>query len=102
MDKLIVTAAISGGASPKGNPYLPKTPKEQTIAALECYDAGASIVHIHAMNPVTNEPEQKTAQSLSVNLEAYFRGRTETVVGEFGRALRKLKAAFWPTEEGQR
>jgi len=60
MEKLIVTAAISGGASPMGNPNLPKTPKEQSKAALECYDAGASIVHIHARNPETCESEQKT------------------------------------------
>ena len=59
MDKLIVTAAITGGASPKGNPYLPKTPEAQAKAALECYNAGASIVHIHARNPITCEPEQK-------------------------------------------
>lgn len=59
MEKLIVTAAITGGASPKGNPYLPKTPEQQAKAALECYDAGASIVHIHARNPETCEPEQK-------------------------------------------
>ncbi|MFC1823180.1 3-keto-5-aminohexanoate cleavage protein [Thermodesulfobacteriota bacterium] len=58
MEKLIVTAAISGGASPKGNPYLPKTPVEQVRAALECYHAGASVVHIHARNPETCEPEQ--------------------------------------------
>ncbi|OPX38701.1 MAG: hypothetical protein B1H11_04230 [Desulfobacteraceae bacterium 4484_190.1] len=59
MEKLIVTAAITGGASPKGNPYLPKTPMEQAKAALECYDAGASVVHIHGRNPETCEPEQK-------------------------------------------
>ena len=59
MEKLIVTAAITGGASPMGNPYLPKSPEEQAKAALECYDAGAAVVHIHARNPETNEPEQK-------------------------------------------
>jgi len=59
MEKLIVTAAITGGASPKDNPYLPKIPKEQAKAALECYDAGAAIVHIHARNPETGEPAQK-------------------------------------------
>ena len=59
MEKLIVTAAITGGASPKGNPYLPKTPTEQAKAALECYDAGASVVHIHGRNPETCEPGQK-------------------------------------------
>ncbi len=60
MEKLIVTAAITGGASPQGNPNLPKTPKEQVAATLECYDAGASVVHIHARNPETCEPQQQS------------------------------------------
>ena len=59
MDKLIVTAAITGGASPAGNPAKPKNPKEIAQAALDCYHAGASVVHIHALNPETSEPEQK-------------------------------------------
>jgi len=60
MEKLIVTAAITGGSSPMGNPHLPKTPKEQVQATIDCYNAGASVVHIHARNPETCEPEQKT------------------------------------------
>ncbi len=59
MEKLIVTAAITGGASPEDNPYLPKTPKEQVKATLEAYEAGASVVHIHARNPETGRGEQK-------------------------------------------
>ena len=59
MEKLIITAAITGGASPSNNPFLPKTPKEQVNAALECHRAGASVVHIHARNPETYEAEQK-------------------------------------------
>lgn len=59
MEKLIITAAITGGASPESNPYLPKTPKEQVQAALDCYNAGASIVHIHARNPATGKGEQR-------------------------------------------
>ena len=59
MEKLIVTAAITGGASPAGNPAKPKNPEEMVKATLECYDAGASVVHIHAINPETSEPEQK-------------------------------------------
>ena len=58
MEKLIITAAITGGASPLDNPYLPKTPEEQVKAAIQCRDAGAAIVHIHARNPVTCLPEQ--------------------------------------------
>lgn len=59
MEKLIITAAITGGASPEDNPYLPKTPKEQVEATLEAYEAGASVVHIHARNPATGKGEQK-------------------------------------------
>ena len=59
MEKLIVTAAITGGASPEGNPYLPKTPKEQIKAAVDAYNAGASIVHIHARNPETCKAEHR-------------------------------------------
>jgi 3-keto-5-aminohexanoate cleavage enzyme len=59
MEKLIITAAITGGASPEDNPYLPKTPKEQIKATLEAYEAGASVVHIHARNPETGRGEQK-------------------------------------------
>lgn len=60
MEKLIITAAITGGSSPAENPFLPKTPKEQVKAAIECYEAGASIVHLHARNPKTGMPEQKS------------------------------------------
>lgn len=59
MDKLIVTCAITGGASPENNPYLPKTPAEQVQATIDCYNAGASVVHIHARNPETGLGEQK-------------------------------------------
>ncbi len=59
MDKLIVTCAITGGASPESNSYLPKTPAEQVQATIDCYNAGASVVHIHARNPETGKGEQK-------------------------------------------
>ena len=59
MEKLVVTAAVTGGASPAGNPAKPKNPEEIVMSTLECYKAGASVVHIHALNPETSEPEQK-------------------------------------------
>ena len=59
MEKLIITAAITGGASPDSNPYLPKTPKEQVAATLEAYEAGASVVHLHPRNPKTGKGENK-------------------------------------------
>jgi 3-keto-5-aminohexanoate cleavage enzyme len=59
MEKLIITVAITGGGSPASNPYLPKTPKEQVGATIDAYNAGASIVHIHARNPETGAPDNK-------------------------------------------
>jgi len=47
-EKLIITAAITGGIHGKwANSSLPISAEEQAQAALECYNAGASIVHIH-------------------------------------------------------
>jgi len=47
-DKVIITAAITGGIHGKwANPSLPITAEEQAQAAFECYEAGAAIVHIH-------------------------------------------------------
>ncbi|MFW9973291.1 MAG: 3-keto-5-aminohexanoate cleavage protein [Candidatus Odinarchaeota archaeon] len=47
-EKVIITAAITGGAHGKwSNPNLPITPEEQAKAALECYNAGATVCHIH-------------------------------------------------------
>ena len=57
MEKLIITAAITGGSSPQGNPYLPKSPKEQVQSAIDAWNAGASVIHIHGRNPSTGEPD---------------------------------------------
>ena len=60
MEKLIVTCAITGGASPEGNPYLPKTPEEQVQSSLEAWRPGASVIHIHARNPQTGKVAHET------------------------------------------
>jgi 3-keto-5-aminohexanoate cleavage enzyme len=61
MSKLIVTCAITGGASPESNPYLPKSPKAQAQSALEAWRAGASVIHIHARNPETGKVAHEAA-----------------------------------------
>ena len=55
MEKLIITAAITGGASPEDNPYLPKTPERTDSGTLDAYEAGAAVIHIHARNPETGK-----------------------------------------------
>ena len=47
-EKVIITAAITGGIHGKwANASIPITPEEQAQDALECYEAGAAICHIH-------------------------------------------------------
>jgi len=54
MEKLIVTAAITGSRiTREATPYIPITPEEIVTSAIECEDAGASIVHIHVRDPNT-------------------------------------------------
>ncbi|MDI6737887.1 MAG: 3-keto-5-aminohexanoate cleavage protein [Nanoarchaeota archaeon] len=49
MQNLIITCALTGGVPTKEmNPYVPITPKEIAESAYACYNAGASVVHIHA------------------------------------------------------
>lgn len=51
MDKLIITCAISGAEVTKEhNPAVPYTVKEMVEAAEGAYQAGASIIHLHARN----------------------------------------------------
>lgn len=47
-EKVVITAAITGGVHGKeSNPNIPTTPEEQAQAALDCYNAGASVLHLH-------------------------------------------------------
>ena len=52
MDKLMITAAITGSRNTRDiAPYIPITPEEIAESAIECWNAGASIVHIHVRDP---------------------------------------------------
>jgi 3-keto-5-aminohexanoate cleavage enzyme len=53
MDKLIITAALTGSVpTKKHNPHLPVTPEEIAGSAARCREAGASLVHVHARDAV--------------------------------------------------
>lgn len=61
MEKLIITAAITGAETAKSmNPNLPCSPEEQANAAFECWKAGASIVHLHVRDS-QERPSQELA-----------------------------------------
>jgi len=49
---LAICVAITGGVQGKeANPNLPETPEEQVEQTHECYEAGASMLHLHARDP---------------------------------------------------
>lgn len=57
--KVIITCAVTGAIhTPSMSPYLPVTPEEITEAAIGAAEAGAAIVHLHARNPETGQPDQ--------------------------------------------
>ncbi|NIS71403.1 MAG: 3-keto-5-aminohexanoate cleavage protein [Proteobacteria bacterium] len=57
MDKLIITAAITGSVHvPTQTPHLPLTPKEIADEAVRSAEAGAAVVHIHARDPNDGKP----------------------------------------------
>ncbi|MGB2583700.1 MAG: 3-keto-5-aminohexanoate cleavage protein [Dehalococcoidia bacterium] len=48
-DKVVITAALTGVAANRNQcKWIPYTPQEIAEEALACYNAGASVVHIHA------------------------------------------------------
>ena len=62
MDKVIVTAAITGSRiTREQTPHIPVLPDEIADSAVEARDAGASIVHIHVRDPQTGLGTQDLA-----------------------------------------
>jgi len=57
MEKLIITAALTGGGTlPSQTSYLPITPTQIAEEAVRACQAGASVVHVHARDPTTGKP----------------------------------------------
>ena len=82
--KLIITAAITGGIHGKwANPSLPITAEEQAQAALECYEAGASIVHIH----VRSDDGQNTPDLKYYNKTIKLIGEKCPIIRQIGNGI---------------
>lgn len=60
MDKLIITAAMIGAVTTREkSPYPPMTPQEIAASAVESWQAGASVCHIHIRDPITHKSSMK-------------------------------------------
>ena len=61
---VILEVAINGSATKKVNPTAPETPAEIAQQAIECLDAGATIIHAHTNQPM--EDADAAAQTTKV------------------------------------
>lgn len=62
MDRLIITAALTGSRPTKAmNPAVPYAPAEIAAEAVACARAGAAVVHIHVRDPLTGAPSSDPA-----------------------------------------
>lgn len=60
--KVIITCAITGGVhTPSMSEHLPVTAQQISSAAIGAVQAGASIVHLHARDPLSGRPSQDTS-----------------------------------------
>jgi 3-keto-5-aminohexanoate cleavage enzyme len=56
-DKVVITCALTGVLANRDQcPWVPYTPVEIAEEARRAYEAGASVVHIHARDPATGGP----------------------------------------------
>lgn len=66
--KVVVTVAPTGGmASKKQNPALPTTPEEIAADVYDCYNAGASVVAVHARRASDQEATCDPAVYTDIN-----------------------------------
>ncbi len=60
--KVIITCAVTGSIhTPTMSPHLPITPEEIAAGAIGAAEAGASVVHLHARDPIDGRPSQDPA-----------------------------------------
>ncbi|BDA82994.1 3-keto-5-aminohexanoate cleavage protein [Aureimonas sp. SA4125] len=60
--KVIITCAVTGAIhTPTMSPHLPITPDQIVTDAVAAAEAGAAILHLHARNPETGQPDQTIA-----------------------------------------
>lgn len=55
-DKVVVTVSVTGSFGDRTTPGLPITPEEIANSALEAFDAGAAVAHIHVRDVQTGQP----------------------------------------------
>ncbi len=96
---VILEVAISGSTTKATNPAAPETPAELAEQAIQCLDAGATIVHAH-----TNKPNEDAAAAAQVYIEAFKPVREKHPyailypTANFDPAVYHKNRTVWPPE----
>ena len=104
--KVIITIAPTGGmASKRQNPNLPTQPAEIARDVIDCWNAGASVVSIHARRPddlATCNPE------IYRDINSRIRARSDIIInnstggGVSGDVVHQLPGGEWETKWSER
>ena len=87
MQKLIITVAVTGSLPTKRiTPHVPITPQEIVQEGVACEAAGASIIHIHARDPLDESPSTDTGLFASICRGIREKTRLITQISTGGRA----------------
>lgn len=97
--KIIITVAPTGGmASKQQNPHLPTQPKEIADDVLRCYNAGASVVALHARRPddlATCNPDTYREMNALIRNKCDIVINNSTGGGVSGDMIRPLPNGLW-------
>ena len=103
-NKVIITCAVTGSIhTPSMSPHLPITADEIAEAAIGAAEAGAAMLHLHARNPETGQPDQSPA--LYERFLSRIKQSTDAILnittgGGLGMTLdQRLAAAKWAKPE---
>ena len=79
MEKLMITSAITGSRNTRmQTPYIPILPEEIARSGIEAWEAGASVLHIHARDPKTGLGTQD--RSIFEEIVSRIRAKTDAVI----------------------
>ena len=104
--KVIVTIAPTGGmATKKMNPNLPTQPQEIADDTYRCYNAGASLVAVHARRP---DDEATCEPSIYTRINRLIRDKCDIILnnstggGINGDMVRELPNGLWEIQWEER
>ena len=96
---VILEVAINGSTTKKVNPTAPETPAEIAEQAIQCLDAGATIVHAHS-----GKPSENVEEAAQVYIEAFRPVREKHPyailypTANFDPAVYNKNRTVWPPE----